>query len=470
MLDWIRQIVAFGIRRPGSPGDLATEVFLEQRFLEFGLAEVHREPVPVQYWAPTETSLVSSSHKDGSIPCFAVPYTAWTDQDGITASTVYLGEGTQAEFEAVDVRGKLAVLDVRFGDFSADLLKSGSHFVHDPTETIPAGVLHTATWLVENFAAYFEAERRGALGVIGILRDSPVDGPQQYVPYDGHLKGLPAVWVGRESGELLRELARRGEAVMLHSLGTTEEVQSHNVVATVPGSGDESIVLTCHHDGPFASAVEDASGLAVLLWLAQHFNARAQPLRRNLVFVASSGHFHGGIGNRVFAERHREGLLRSTVAALGIEHIAEEAETDGQGGYQLTGQAELRVLFVDQGPRLLELLEELVGRWQLDRTLAVNPYLFGPEPPCDSAPFFTAGIPSVCHISGPLYLFDPHDTLDKVRADDLPRVAGVFRELVEKIDLLPAEVLAEGLQRSRDEPPPLLPPWFCKPEDYSRPA
>jgi hypothetical protein len=383
---------------------------------------------------------------------------------------VFLGEGTREQFDAVEVRGKLAVLDLRFGQFSADLLKSGAHFVHDPAETIPAGTLHAATWLVENFAAYFEAERRGALGLIGILRDSPIDGPQQYIPYDGHLKGLPAVWVGRESGESLRELARRGEILTLKSIGTTEQVQSHNVVATVPGTGQESILLTCHHDGPFASAVEDASGLAVLLWLARHFSTDSKPLRRNLVFVASSGHFHGGIGNRVFVQRHRQGLLRSTVAALGIEHIAQEAEADGQGGYRLTGQPELRVLFVDPSPCLLPLLEEAVQRWKLDRTMAVDPYLFGPEPPCDSAPFFTAGIPTVCHISGPVYLFDPHDTLDKVRADDLPRVAGIFRELVEKIDTLPAETLAEGLQRGRNEPPPPLPPWFCPPEDYPRPA
>ena len=272
MLNWIRQIVALGIRRPGSPGDLATESFLEQQFRQFGLAEVHREPVPLQYWAPTETSLTLSSDDNRSISSFAVPYTACT-----------------------------------------------------------------------------------------------------------------------------------------------------------------------------------------------------QPLRRNLIFVASSGHFHGGIGNRVFVQRHRDGMLRNTVAALGIEHIAQEAEADGQGGYQLTGQPELRVLFVDQGPRLLGLLEEAVEKWQLERTLAVNPYLFGPEPPCDSAPFFTAGIPSVCHISGPLYLFDPHDTVDKVRADDLPRVAAIFRQLIESIDNIPAAELAEGLQRGRDDPQPPMPSWFCKPEDYPRP-
>ena len=142
----------------------------------------------------------------------------------------------------------------------------------------------------------------------------------------------------------------------------------------------ESIVLTCHHDAPFASAVEDASGLAVVLSLARHFADRSEKLHRSLVFVASSGHFHGGIGNRVFVARHRNKLLRKTVAALGIEHVAEEAEADGQGGYRLTGRAEPRILFVDQNPHLVTLLRKGVARWQLDRLMAVDPYLFGPEP------------------------------------------------------------------------------------------
>jgi len=469
ILDWIREIVALGIRRPGSPENLATEKYLEKKFAEFGLAEVHKESVPVNYWAPEVTELCFSDNGQ-QIPCFAVPYTAWTSANGIRAPTVYLGEGSLADFEAADLAGKVAVVDLRFGEFSAALLKSRSHFIHDPNQTVPDGPLHTATWIVENFAAYYEAQRRGAFALVGILKDSPIDGPEQYVPYDGCLKELPAVWVGRESGEPIREQARRGDSIVFKSTGTTTQVESHNVVATVPGTGDESIVLTCHHDAPFASAVEDASGLSVLLQLAKHFGAKPRQLTRNLVFVASSGHFHGGIGNRVFVERHHEGFLQNTVAAFGIEHIAEEAESDGQGGYQLTGQPELRVMFVDQGPCLLRLLQEGVERWELDRTVAVDPYLFGPEPPCDSAPFFTAGIPSICHISGPLYLFDPQDTLDKVRADDLPRVAGIFQELIEAIDPIPAAELEQGLTRRRDDPLPPAPPWFRSPEEYARPT
>ncbi|NOY42959.1 MAG: M28 family peptidase [Planctomycetes bacterium] len=464
MQNWIQEIVAFGVRRPGSPENLATEQYLVQKFKEFGLTDTHCEPVPVNYWAPQSVEL-SVAKLGQKIDCFAVPYTAWTPAEGIEAEAVYIGDGSEAELDAVDLTGKLAVFDVRFSILSGAMLRSGSHFIHDPGQTIPDGPMHVANWLIENFAAYYEVQRRGGVGLVGILSDSPIDGSEHYVPYDGYLKDLPAVWVGRELGAEVTELARQRQSLRLTSVGTTSEVDSHNVVATVPGQGDESIVLTCHHDAPFASAVEDASGLSVLLWLARHFAERQDKLKRNLIFVASSGHFHGGIGNRVFVEKHRGNLLDKIVAAIGIEHIAEEAEPDGRGGYQLTGRPEPRILLTDKNPPMLELLRAGVEKWQLERVMAVDAYLFGPEPPCDSAPFFTAGIPSVCHISGPLYLFDPHDTIDKVRVEDLPRVAGLFQELVEQVDNVSGAELEVGLARHRDDPPAEMPSWFRPPPE-----
>ena len=100
--------------------------------------------------------------------------------------------------------------------------------------------------------------------------------------------------------------------------------------------------------------------------------------------------------------------------------------------------------------------------------MAVQPYLFGPEPPCDTAPFFTAGIPSICHISGPLYLFDQHDTIEKVRAQDLPRVAGLFADLIRSLDNVSAAELEVGLARHRDDPPPGPRPGSCHRKPMTR--
>ena len=468
MLATIARIIGFGTRRPGYPQSLQVENWLEERFGEVGLREVRREPVSLNCWKPSSTSLAIAQGAV-ELPCFPIPYTAWTSPAGLDAPTAFLGAGSTEDFQRVELRGRTAVLEARLADLTGAALKQGAFFVRDPHHTIPDGPLHVANWLIRNFPTYYEAQKRGAVGFIGLLVDSPTDGCEFYVPYDGCLKGLPAVWVGREHAARVRDLARSGERMRLVSLGKNHVADSHNIVGVVPGKSrsagaeNERIIVTCHHDAPFASAVEDASGLAVLLALAREFATAAQPLRRDLVFVAASGHFHGGIGNRVFVQRHEGDLLRRTVAAFGIEHIAEEAEADGHGGYRLTGWPEVRALFFDGSKQFARLLETEAARHQVDRMICTDAYSFGPEPPCDSAPFFTAGIPSACHISGPLYLFDPHDTLDKVRAADLVPVARFFADAIRRVDAIPAAGLAAGMKRPRGSPPAPLPPWFQPP-------
>ncbi len=471
MLGWIQRIVSFGIRRPGYSQSLQVEQWLEATFRELGLAKVRREPVPVNCWEPLATSLVFPANAV-ELPCFPVPYTRWTAAPGLEAATVFVGEGSVEEFQRVDLRGRIAVVNMRFAELPGVALKRGARFIQDAQQSIPDGPLHVANWLIKNFPAYYEAQHRGAVGFIGLLVDSPTDGCDFFVPYDGHLKDLPAVWVGREHAAQVQALARSRQTARLVSQGENRQVNSHNVVGVIPGSGErgkienENIVITCHHDAPFASAVEDASGLAVLLALAKTFAAapggRPQ-LRRDLIFVAASGHFHGGNGNRVFVAHHADGLLKRTVAAFGVEHIAEETASDGHGGYRLTGRPEVRALFFDGSDHFARILAEEAERSQLDRMVCADAYGFGPEPPCDSAPFFTAGIPSACHISGPLYLFDPHDTIDKVRAVDLVPMANFFTNAIRRIDTITAADLSAGMKRPRGLPPPPPPSWFQPP-------
>ncbi|MEO6335424.1 MAG: hypothetical protein ABIP71_01210, partial [Verrucomicrobiota bacterium] len=72
MLATIARIVGFGTRRPGYPQSLQVENWLEAALLEAGLREVRREPVPVNCWRPSNTSL---SIAPGAVefPCFPIP-------------------------------------------------------------------------------------------------------------------------------------------------------------------------------------------------------------------------------------------------------------------------------------------------------------------------------------------------------------------------------------------------------------
>lgn len=42
---WVEEVVAAGVRRPGSAADLAVEEWAEAMFRRLGLEDVHREPV-----------------------------------------------------------------------------------------------------------------------------------------------------------------------------------------------------------------------------------------------------------------------------------------------------------------------------------------------------------------------------------------------------------------------------------------
>ncbi len=464
MMDWIEKILTFGIRRPGFPGDLATEEFLVEKFREYGLQEVAAEPVPTNCWKSEKIGLTLGD-TGVAIPCTGIPYTAWTSDQGIDSEMVYVGEGMPEDLEGKDLTGKIVVFDARFSDFSAAMLKEAAIDIFDPDSNIPDGVLHKANWLITNFTSYYLFQVQGASAVVGLLVDSPIDGCSYYVPYDGFLKELPAVWVGRDSADTVRQAAQAGKTANLLTFGETPQVDTHNIVGLVPGTGDEAILLTSHHDGPFASAVEDGSGISILLALAKHFGSRPKTLDRTLIFVASSGHFHGGIGNRVYVDQHKNDWVPKIAAALGMEHIAHEVEEDGKGGYRLTGRPEVRAIFTEKGP-LSDLIAEGVHKWSLDRTLTVPPYLFGPEPPCDSAPYFTAGIPSACLISGPLYLFDKYDTIDKVRSEDLENVFSFYVELIKKLESVPMKDLEQGLTRGRNDPPADPPHWFLPPEFF----
>ncbi len=49
---WIEEIFGHGVRRPGYPADVWAEHWIEDKFREFGLENVHREPVPFRKWEP----------------------------------------------------------------------------------------------------------------------------------------------------------------------------------------------------------------------------------------------------------------------------------------------------------------------------------------------------------------------------------------------------------------------------------
>ena len=123
---------------------------------------------------------------------------------------------------------------------------------------------------------------------------------------------------------MLRDLLGRGERVTVNLQMRSEVVsglQASSVWGTLPGMSDEEILIIAHMDGYFQAASDNASGLAAMMGLLEHFAKIPQSERpRTIRFLGSVGH-HSGPGTR-WLHDNLETALANTVLAINLEHVA----------------------------------------------------------------------------------------------------------------------------------------------------
>jgi hypothetical protein len=96
------------------------------------------------------------------------------------------------------------------------------------------------------------------------------------------------------------------------------------VWGTLPGKSDETIYVVAHRDGWFDAAGDNASGVASMIGLAEHYSKIPESQRRRtLVFVGLDGHHNSGEGagvGRQWLVEHREDLFAKTALVINCEH------------------------------------------------------------------------------------------------------------------------------------------------------
>jgi hypothetical protein len=178
------------------------------------------------------------------------------------------------------------------------------------------------------------------------------------------------------------------------------------------------VVVASHHDGPWASAVEDASGTALVLAQARYWSGVPEHQRpHNMMFLLTSGHMAGAAGTKAFIDRHRD-LLPRIVLEIHLEHAARHCEVK-DGRLVPTGIPEPRWWFTTCHDRLESIVADAIRAEDLRRSLVLPPDVFFDNPPTDGSAFHAEGVPIVQFLTAPMYLFDSGDTIDKVHTDTL---------------------------------------------------
>ncbi|WP_419999540.1 M28 family metallopeptidase [Streptomyces boninensis] len=410
LLDWIGTITEQGIRRPGYPADSWTEDWAAGMFRSFGL-EARLETVPVPRWNPGAAALtVHGGPGDLHLEGFQLPFSA-AAPTGYTAPLVRLGPGHVPP-------GAIAIDELALTELPQPDARELATAEYDPEKAFD----HIAQTLPFGPRLQEVAEpaiAAGAGGYVGALTGFPWETSSYYVPYDAVQRPVPGLWLSRTNSlRVLDRLAAGPCTATLLTEGTTTPATSRNVMATLPGAGDRWVIIASHHDAPWASAVEDGTGIALVLAAARHWAQVPREERpHNLLFLLTAGHMAHAAGTRAFIDRHRD-LLRDVVLELHLEHAALRCDFK-DGLLKPTADPEVRWWFTSRDQPLEHLVLDALSSERLRRSLVLPPDAFSPLPPTDGAFFHEAGVRLVHFLSAPPYLFDPADTLDKVDAEGL---------------------------------------------------
>ena len=354
-------------RAPASNGEIKTVNFLEQQFRKIGLkpgnGQSYFQEIPmVVITADPKTRLEIKGDGKSTSFAFSDEFAAITrrmveEVRLADSEMVFAGYGIVApeynwnDYEGLDVRGKTVVV----------LVNDPGYATQDPALFTGRSMTYYGRWTYK----YEEAARQGAAGVFIVHETEPAaypwgvvqngwTGPQFNLASEDNNMSRCAVegWLHLETArrifesaglkydEIKVEAAKRGfKAVPLGlqaSLtlkNSIERVTSRNVAALWPGSkrADEYIIYMAHWDhfgiNPalegdqiFNGALDNATGTAALIELAEAFQKLKRPPRRSILFLAVTGEEQGLIGSAYYAA-HPLFPAAKTVAVINMDAL-----------------------------------------------------------------------------------------------------------------------------------------------------
>jgi aminopeptidase YwaD len=370
----------FGSRFGGTPGEKLAVDFMKTKLEEYGLSNVHAEPIDYIGWRRGEVKLEVLEPIQMELPCITLPHSPPCEMEG---NIVDLGDGAPEDFEK-----------------RADEIKG--NIVMTTSEVKPKGSKRWVHRMDKNGRAIIA----GATGFI-FVNHYPGYGPA--TGGIGHITGasfIPGISLAMEDGAFLQRLIKRHGSVKIR-LTSTDEIEpmtSWNLVAELPGTKhpEQLVMLGCHYDGHDISqgAADPASGTVALLEAARVLAKYGADIPVTIRFLLWGVEEIGLFGSTQYVEKHADEL----------DNVRFYLNMDMAGAMASPG------IVLNKWPDL----ETLLLQWSDEMALP-----FGVEQSInahsDHYPFLMAGVPTggIGNVgskerSGRGYGHTRYDTLDKV--------------------------------------------------------
>ena len=262
-MEQFRSNEKLGYRPAGSRAEFLTGEMLKEEMQKLGLSDVCKNAVTVDGWEFKHAELTFET-KDGKkhtalLGAYQTNFVTDGEQE---FSLMYLGKGTEADYEGTDVTGKLVLVDINQRD----------------------------EWWI-NYPVY-QAHLKGAAAVIAVqcggygevdakaLNAQDIAGPED----------APAFSISREDAELLRKLLD-GEKEVTVRLNADSRVKrdctTYNISGCIPGKHPERMVLlSAHYDSYFSGFQDDNTAIAMMFGIAKTLIESGFKPNNTIVFCA----------------------------------------------------------------------------------------------------------------------------------------------------------------------------------------
>jgi hypothetical protein len=309
-------VFARRVKLSGTPEELESFRYLEATLREYGFATqliLHDAYISLPGAAALQV--------DGTaIRCITHSFSRPSPPDGLHGEVVYVGHGTEADFAAAAVHGRIALIEGLAAPGPSDL-----------------------------------ASRHGAIGQIHISAHehlhemciSPVWGSPTEITRH-RLPHAVVLTVSHADGAAMRERVRAGQHVQatMHAKVDTRWRKTPLLVAELGCEGEVPFVLfSGHHDTWHFGVMDNGSANATMLETARVCAGERARWRRGLKLCFWSGHSHGRYsGSTWYADHHWAELEARCVAHVNCD------STGGKGATVLTdtpSSTELRGLAAD---------------------------------------------------------------------------------------------------------------------------
>ena len=459
MIRTVRDLVDMAPRKTGTRGGRQAARYVARRFREAGMDEVWMERSTSYSWKALDHGLRVGGRRVAHTPVSFSFITGPTGTGrrtlgpyGLTAEVVDLGGLPPDAIGALDLTGKIVMVDVKFLTPLA-ALSPLIEFIHDPAgDILEAQTLLTPNPYITSLPQTVDAlQAAGAAGMIGVLADYFDSDEYHNEYYRRSPMTMPGMWITRDEAERVRASLAGVEGPAEATMRLTirrREVTALQPVGVLHGTSDETVMVQSHHDSMGPGAVEDGTGTAEVIALADYYGElarRGAPQReKTLMFTTFDTHFTGYQAHMAFVEKYVDDpdspydlVLNDT-----IEHVARKGQVAADGKLLLLDESEPRGFFenIAVGGKLM--LARSIVEHGMNATTILNGTAMTPVGvPTDASFTMVAGVPTVSLIAGPIYLYDTADTMAAVDKRSMVPVFRVNRDVIEWAEATPADLI-----------------------------